>query len=387
MADLIPPHGGQLLERLVEEHERRDFLAQARKIPSIVLDEFELSDIELLGIGALSPLEGFLREPDYNSVVDRMRLVDGTVWPIPIALSITEQEADLWREGMDIALKAPNGALVAILHESELYPYNRLVEARIVYGTTDPAHPGVARVMAQGPYRLGGRVSVLGLPAHDDFSAYRLTPAQTREEFRRRGWRQVVGFQTRTPIHRAQEYILRCALESADGLLIHPLMGWAHSDEMPPALRMRCYQSLIGGYLPKDRVMLGINPAWMRSAGPREAVFHAIIRQNYGCSHFIVGRDYASAGKDYGPFDAQRIFDRFSRMELGVTALTFGTPFYCRVCHGMATTKTCPHSPSDRILLSGTAVRQLLREGKTPPPEFTRPEIAEVLKEAYVGKA
>jgi len=197
----------------------------------------------------------------------------------------------------------------------------------------------------------------------------------------------VVGFQTRTPIHRAHEYILRCALELTDGLLIHPLMGQTTDDEMPLALRMRCYESIIGGYLPKDRVMLGINPAWMRSAGPREAVFHAIIRQNYGCSHFVVGRDYASAGKFYGPVDAQRIFDRFKRSELEVIVMNFDNPFYCRLCEGMATAKTCPHDAVDRVSFSGTTVRQLLTEGKVPPPEFTRPEIAEVLKEAYAGKA
>ena len=387
MTDLILPHGGQLLERLIVEPERSDLLAQARALPAIVLDPFELSDIELLGVGALSPLGGFLREPDYDSVVDRMRLVNGTVWPLPVTLSITEQEADLWREGLDIALKTPDGAIAAILHEPELYPYNQLVEARLVYGTVDPAHPGVARVMAQGQYHLGGRVSVLNLPAHTEFGAHRLTPAQTRAEFHRRGWRQVVGFQTRTPIHRAHEYILRCALELTDGLLIHPLMEQTHDNEMPLALRMRCYQSIIGGYLPKDRVMLGINPAWMRAAGPREAVFHAIIRQNYGCSHFVVGRDYASAGKFYGPVDAQRIFDRFRRSELEVIVMNFDNPFYCRVCQGMATAKTCPHDAVDRVSFSGTTVRQLLTEGKIPPPEFTRPEIVEVLKEAYAGKA
>jgi len=384
LANLIPPHGGELIERFVRDEQRGYFFTQARKLPTIMLDEFELSDIELLGVGALSPLEGFLREPDYDSVVDRMRLVNGTVWPIPITLSITEQEADLWQEGTDIALKAPDGTLVAVLHEPELYPYNRLVEARLVYGTNDPAHPGVARVLAQGPYHLGGRVSVLKLPVHTDFFPNRLTPAETRQEFRRRGWHQVVGFQTRAPIHRAHEYLLRCALEIVDGLLIHPLMGQLRSDELSPSVRMRCYQSLLGGYLPRDRVMLVINPASMRYAGPREAVFQAIIRQNYGCSHFIVGRDPTGVGTFYGSFDAQRIFSRFSRAELEVTALCFENPFYCRSCQGMATVKTCPHAPSERVSFSGTTVHQLLTEGKIPPPEFTRPEIAEVLKEAYV---
>ncbi len=386
MNDLIPPHGGQLSERLVRGHEREQMLHQARSLPSLTLDEWELSDIELFGIGALSPLEGYLSEADYDSVVDRMRLADGTIWPIPITLSLTQEEADVWRQGLDIALKGPDDQVVAIVHDPELFPYNKLVEARLVYGTTDSSHPGVARLLSQGPYYLGGRVSVLSLPRHEDFLPYRLTPAQMRQEFRARGWRQVVGFQTRNPIHRAHEYLLRCALEIVDGLMVHPLVGQTKSDDLSPQVRMRCYEALVGGYLPKERTVLVVNPASMRYAGPREAVFHAIIRQNYGCSHFIVGRDHAGVGKFYGPFDAQRIFERFTREQLGVTPLCFDNAFFCRVCEGMATSKTCAHPATERVSLSGTAVRQLLADGKAPPPEFTRPEIAEILKETYVGQ-
>ncbi|MBI3332895.1 MAG: sulfate adenylyltransferase [Candidatus Omnitrophica bacterium] len=385
MTDLIPPHGGRLVERQVLGAEREVLLHEARHLPSLTLDEWELSDIELLASGALSPLEGFLGEADYDSVVDRMRLVDGTVWPIPITLSLTEEEADLWKAGQDLALKAPGGEWVAVLHQPQLYPYNPLVEAKLVYGTTDVSHPGVARLKAQGPYYVGGKVSVLQVVQHEDFLPYRLTPAQTRQEFTRRGWRQVVGFQTRNPIHRAHEYLLRCALEISDGLLIHPLVGKTKGDDIPADVRMRCYEALIEGYLPRDRVVLAANPASMRYAGPREAVFHAVIRQNYGCSHFIVGRDHAGVGKFYGPFDAQRIFQQFSREELGLTPLCFDNAFFCQVCQGMATVKTCPHPVSERVSLSGTAVREMLAQGKAPPPEFTRPEIADVLKETYAS--
>ena len=387
MADLIAPHGGRLVEQLAQGQERDLLLHQAKGLPSLTLDEWELSDLELLGIGALSPLEGFLREADYDSVVDRMRLADGTIWPLPVTLAVTETEADLWREGVDLALKAPGGQVMGILHQSELYPYNKGVEAKLVYGTTDGSHPGVARLLAQGPYCVGGRVSVLNLPPHDDFLPCRLTPAQTRQEFRRRGWQRVVGFQTRNPIHRAHEYLLRCALEIADGLMVHPLVGRTKSDDLPAAVRMRCYEALMESYFPPERAMLVVNPAAMRYAGPREAVFHAIIRQNYGCSYFIVGRDHAGVGKFYGTFDAQQIFQRFSPGELKVTPLCFDNAFYCSVCQGMATPKTCAHAATERISLSGTAVRQMLAEGKSPPPEFTRPEIAEILKEAYAGPA
>ncbi len=387
MSELITLHGGRMVERLITGAEQEHLAHQARNLPSLTLDEWELSDIELFGIGAISPLEGFLGQADYDSVVGQMRLADGTVWPIPITLSITQEEADRWKEGADWALKDPAGEVAAVLHQPELFPYNKTVEAKMVYGTTDESHPGVARVMGQGPFYLGGRVSVLNLPGHDDFRSQRLTPAQTRLEFERRGWSRVVGFQTRNPIHRAHEYLLRCALEIADGLMIHPLVGKTKGDDIPADVRMRCYEALLEGYLPRDRVLLVVNPAAMRYGGPREAIFHAIIRQNYGCSHFIVGRDHAGVGKFYGPFDAQRIFNRFSRQELGVTPLCFDNAFYCKVCQGMCSPRTCPHPVSERVSLSGTAVRQMLSEGKTPPPEFTRPEIAEILKEAYAGSA
>lgn len=386
MSDLIAPHGGRLVERRLAPGEREKFLQKARELPSVTLDEWEVSDIELMAIGAISPLEGFLNQADYDSVVGQMRLANGTVWPIPVTLSLTQEEADRFGAKSDLALKAPEGEILAILHQPEIFSYNPLVETKMVFGTTDESHPGVARVLTQGPYYAGGRVSVLNLPRHDDFPEHRLTPARTRAEFERRGWKQVVGFQTRNPIHRAHEYLLRCALEIVDGLMVHPLVGQTKGDDIPADLRMRCYQALMEGYLPTDRVMLVVNPASMRYAGPREAIFHAIIRQNYGCSHFIVGRDHAGVGKFYGTFDAHRIFERFSKEDLAIATLCFDNAFFCKICQGMATVKTCPHPASERVSLSGTAVRQMLTEGKTPPPEFTRPEIADILREAYVGR-
>ena len=383
MNGLLSPHGGKLVERQVRGAEREERLHQARLLPAVTLDAWELAQVEMFATGALSPLEGFLREADYDSVVDRMQLSDGTVWPLPVTLSLTEGEADLWREGKDLALKTPDGQQVAVLHQPELFPYNRMVEAKLVYGTTDPSHPGVARVLAQGPYYVGGRLSVLDLPGSREYAEYRLTPAQTRQEFARRGWQQVVGFQATGPIHRAHEYLLRCALETADGLMIHPAVGKDDGEDLPAAIRLRCIRALLDHYFPLDRAMLVVNPMVTRFGGPREAIFHAILRQNYGCSHFIIGRDLASVGKFYGPMDAQKIFERYGREQLAVTPLFFDNAFYCGACQGMATIKTCAHPISERVTLSGTAVRQILAEGKEPPPEFTRPEIAEILKEAY----
>ena len=387
MQDLIQPHGGRLVERLVQGAERDQMIHQGKSMPAITLDEAELSDLELFAVGALSPLAGFQTEADYDAVVERMQLADGTLWPLPVTLSLAQWEADVWREGQDLALKSPDGELAGILHQPELFPYNRAVEARIVYGTTDESHPGVKKLLAQGPYYVGGKVSVLAVPGRRDFLPYRLTPAQTRAEFQRRGWRHVVGFQTRHPIHRAHEYLLRCALETADGLMLHPLVGKSDADELPVKVRMRCYEAMIGTYLPADRTMLVANPAVLRYAGPREAVFHAIVRQNYGCSHFIVGRNPARVGKFYGPLDAQKLFEQLTPQRLAVTPLFFDNAFFCKVCGGMATSKTCSHRASERVSLSGTAVRQMLSEGKAPPPEFTRPEIAEILKEAYARQA
>jgi sulfate adenylyltransferase len=385
---LIPSHGGHYAERLVLPVERETLLHRARSMSSVTLNEGEMADLEQLAVGAYAPLEGFLRESDYDSVLDRMRLSDGTVWPLPVNLSLSESEADLWKEGQDLALRSPSGQVEAVLHEPELYPYNPLVEAKLVYGTINASHPGAARTLAQGPYYVGGRVSALNSPKPPPgFADYWLTPAQTRQEFLNRGWRRVVGFHTLGPVHRAHEYLLRCALEMADGLMIHLSVELTPEGEMRASLQARCYEALRNAYFPAERILIVASTARPRHAGLREALLQAILRQNYGCSHFIVGRHPTSAGKFYGPLEAQRIFRRFSAEELRVTALFFDNAFFCRVCQGMATTKTCSHPLSDRVALSGTALMELLSQGKAPPVEFIRPEVAEVLREAGLKSA
>lgn len=385
---LIRSHGEASSRRLVAPVERETLLHRARSMASITLDEWELADLEQLAVGAYAPLEGFLREADYDSVIDRMRLSDGTVWPLPVTLSLSESEADLWKEGRDLALRSPDGQVAAVLHEPQLYPYNPLVEAKLVYGTTSASHPGVARTLAQGPYYVGGRVSVLQGPrAFPELADHWLTPDQTRQEFARRGWRQVVGFHTLGPVHRAHEYLLRCALEIADGLMIHIPVEPTRKGEALASLQARCYEALRNAYFPTERILVVASAAKLRYAGPREALLQAIVRQNFGCSHVIVGRHHASVGKFYGPLDTQRIFRFFSEKELKVTALFFDNAFFCRICQGMATAKSCSHPGIDRVALSGTALMEMLSQGKAPPAEFVRPEVAEVLREAALKAA
>ncbi len=383
MLEPIPPHGGALVTRLAPPDAVPALEERARSQRRLRLNAREVSDLELLAVGALSPLDGFLRRADYERVVAEMRLASGLPWSLPITLSAEPDEVAGVRPGDDLALEDPAGHLLALLHLEEVYGYDKEREARAVYRTTDAAHPGVAALYAQGSLLLGGAVTVLRLPTHAEFTAYRLTPAETRRVFAERGWRRVVGFQTRNPVHRAHEYIQKCALEIADGLLLHPLVGETKGDDVPAAVRMRCYEVLLERYYPRDRVLLAVNPAAMRYAGPREAVFHALLRKNYGCTHFVVGRDHAGVGNYYGPYDAQRIFDAFAPEELGIVPLFFDNTFYCRACGGMASGKTCPHDPEHHVTLSGTQVRAMLQQGEVPPAEFTRPEVAHVLISSY----
>ena len=378
---LIAPHGGTLIVNQVSAEEQAELRERARSLPWVVIGSRQIADLEMLAVGAFSPLNGFLQRADYLSVLNSMHLANGLPWSIPVTLSASTEQAAQLKEGEQIALVDAEGALYAVLQLQEKYPYDKQLEARQVYRTTDDAHPGVQVLYQQGDVLLGGQVRTLG-PFPSAFSHYRYTPTQSRQLFAERGWKRVVGFQTRNPVHRAHEYIQKCALETVDGLFLHPLIGDTKGDDIPADVRMRCYTVLLENYYPAERVILGVLPAAMRYAGPREAIFHALIRKNYGCSHFIVGRDHAGVGNYYGTYDAHYIFAEFSAAELGITPMFFDHTFYCKVCDAMASAKTCPHSSEQHVALSGTKVRQLLQSGTLPPPEFSRPEVAQVLIEA-----
>jgi sulfate adenylyltransferase len=370
----IPPHGGTLVQRLVSDAERRAALERASRLPSIVLDPRGVADLGLLATGAYSPLTGFLQRADYVRVLHEMRLASGLPWSLPITLRV----ADAAGLGDSVALKDLDGRVVGLLEVRDVFRHSKEEEAELVYGTTDAQHPGVAQLYAQGDLLVGGDVRLLERPA-PLFPELALDPVDTRRVFAERGWRTVVGFQTRNPVHRAHEYIQKAALETVDGLLLHPLLGPTKDDDVPAAVRVSSYRVLLERYYPRDRVLLAGFPAAMRYAGPREAVFHALVRKNYGCTHFIVGRDHAGVGNYYGSYDAQRIFDRFTPAELGIQPVRFEHTFFCRRCGGMASPKTCPHEVTHHIVLSGSKVREMLRAGMLPPPEFSRPEVVQVL--------
>jgi len=374
------PHGGTLVNRVVEGRERDALLEKSRSLPRIELDAWALSDVEMLAIGGFSPLEGFMTRGDYARVVKDRRLTSGLVWTIPVTLAVTADQANQTTKG-DASLTV-NGETVAVLHVEDRYTPDKTFEAQHVLGTTDATHPGVQRLQATGEVYLGGRVSVVDRPKPTTFLPHRLDPVHTRQRFAERGWKRIVAFQTRNPIHRAHEYLQKCALEMCDGMLLHPIVGETKGDDVPAAVRMKSYEVLLAKYYPKDRVILAVNPASMRYAGPREAIFHALIRKNYGCTHFIVGRDHAGVGKFYGTYDAQRIFDEFPPEEIGITPLCFENSTYCTICGGMVSAKTCPHAPESHVSLSGTKVRELLQAGTLPPPEVSRPEVAAVLIDA-----
>jgi sulfate adenylyltransferase len=367
---LIAPHGGELVDRSGERPEG------VESLETVELTSRELSDLDMLASGALSPLDGFMGRDDYDSVLESMRLATGLPWALPVCLAV-----DAAPSGDRIALSDGSRA-VAVLEVEDVYAYDKEHEARQSFRTTDAAHPGVARLYEQKPLYLAGSVTVFER-ATPSFPELAKDPAETRAEFADRGWKRVVGFQTRNPIHRAHEYLTKVALETVDGLLIHPLVGDTKSDDVPAKTRVECYRVLLDGYYPRDRVVLSAFPAAMRYAGPREAVWHAICRKNYGCSHFIVGRDHAGVGDYYGTYDAQLIFDEFEPHELDIEPMFFEHSFWCRACGSMASAKTCPHDKDEHVFLSGTKVRELLASGQLPPQEFSRPEVARVLIEAY----
>jgi sulfate adenylyltransferase len=368
---LIAPHGGALVDRTGERPDDLDSLEV------VTLTSRELSDLDMLASGALSPLDGFMSRADYERVLEEMRLANGLPWALPVCLAVDEAP-----KGDRIALADEAGRAVAVLEVAEAYGYDKEAEAEKCFRTTDSEHPGVARLYTQKDTYLAGRVTVFER-AERGFPELALDPAQTRAAFAERGWKRVVGFQTRNPIHRAHEYLTKVALETVDGLLIHPLVGDTKGDDVPADVRVRCYETLLADYYPAERVLLAAFPAAMRYAGPREAVWHAICRKNYGCSHFIVGRDHAGVGSYYGTYDAQLIFDEFEPHELDIEPMFFEHSFYCKACGSMASAKTCPHGGDDHVFLSGTKVREMLAAGEVPPEEFTRPEVAEVLIEAY----
>lgn len=376
---LIAPHGGVLVDRLCVEGDAADGLRErAAAAPSVTLGEVALSDLELIATGVLSPLEGFMTRDVYESVLATMHLPDGLPWTLPVTLPVSAEIAAGLRPGHDVALLDSTGAVVGLLELTETYTYDKNHEAISVYRTGDGAHPGVARLMEQGEVCLAGPVWMLAAPRSPFPDLYR-TPRQTRALFQELGWRRVVAFQTRNPVHRAHEYLQKCALEMADGLLLHPLVGETKGDDLPAALRVESYRVLLEHYFPPKRTALSVFPAAMRYAGPREAIWHAIARKNYGCTHFIVGRDHAGVGGYYGPYDAQRLFDEFDPALIGITPLMFEHAFYCRACGQITTSKTCPHDASEWLHLSGTQVRERLQAGEMLPAEFTRPEVSAVL--------
>ncbi len=374
---MIVPHGGKLVNRIVDSPEaERELREEAKGLCTLTLTGRELNDLALIGMGACSPLTGFMTRKDYEPVVTSMRLANALPWSIPVVLAVDKEEAPSL--GTRAALYDGEGNLRGIIEVEDVFEFDKLREARNVYRTDDEKHPGVAALFERKNVLVGGPVRLL--PSERDPES--LSPSETRAEFERRGWNTIVGFQTRNPVHRAHEYIQKCALEVVDGLLLHPLVGETKGDDIPADVRMRCYRTLLENYYPADRVLLSTLPAAMRYAGPREAIFHAMIRKNYGCTHFIVGRDHAGVGSYYGTYDAQKIFSEFDPGELGIMPLKFENSFYCRRCQQMGSKKTCNHDPENHVSLSGTKVREMLRAGELPPPEFSRPEVAQILIEA-----
>jgi sulfate adenylyltransferase len=375
------PHGGALELRVAEDGDRAEIERSAGSLPAIEAKSRRvLSDLELLAVGAVSPNRGFMTSEDYRSVVEDMRLASGLAWSLPITLSATADEVRALGTSSRAAITHA-GKPVAVIDVDEVFPFDAHHEAALTYRTTDDGHPGVSYLLSQAPNYVGGEVTVLENVFAHEFSSYRLTPLQLRTKIAERDWKTVVAFQTRNPIHRAHEYLTKCALEIVDGLVIHPLVGGTKGDDIPAETRMKCYEALMANYYPPDRVILSVFPAAMRYAGPREAIWHALLRKNYGMTHFIVGRDHAGVGDYYGTYDAQKIFEEFEVGELGIWPLKFEHSFFCKACAGMASAKTCPHDKSEHVHLSGTQVRQMLAEGREPPHEFSRPEVARILIE------
>lgn len=374
----IAPHGGRLVSRVAAADDRARLEARAARLPQVIVDDVGAADVTCIATGAYSPLEGFMGRADAARVLREARLADGLPWGVPITLAVDRDAARQGGRAGGLLLRDAGGQLRALLEVREVYTLEPALEQEGTFGTRDGAHPGVARLAGLPRWRVGGPITLLSSPA-PAFPESRLDPATTRRIFRERGWRDVVGFQTRNPVHRAHEHLLRCALEIADGLFLQPLVGPALDTDVEASTRMACYRALLAGYFPPERTLLGVYPGAMRYAGPREALLHAIVRKNYGCTRFVVGRDHAGVGRHYPPLAAQRIFDRFEPGEIGIDVLRFQDAFHCRRCQGMASLKTCPHPEADRVHLSGTELRAMLQRGEIPPETFTRPEVARIL--------
>jgi sulfate adenylyltransferase len=386
----ILPHGGKLVNREVTGQEGEKVRRRAKKLTGLVLSEREVCDLEMIAVGAMSPLEGFMTQKDFSSCLNQKRLENGVPWPLPVVKSITVDEKKKVTSEKEVVLQDALGSQLAILEVEDIFSHDKKNHAEKVYGTSEEAHPGVKQIFQMGEFFVGGKITLFNRPPHKDYLDHRLDPIETRAFFKSKGWNTIVAFQTRNPIHRAHEYLTKCALETVDGLMIHPLMGETKSDDVPAHVRWDCYTALIEKYYPKDHVLLSVFPAAMRYAGPREAVWHAICRKNYGCTHFIIGRDHAGCmrtdGKPYyGSYDAQKIFDEFTSEEIGIEIFKFEHSFFDRKTGGIVSYKTAPQD-AEPFIVSGTKLRALLKAGEIPPVEVTRPEVAKILIEAMKEK-